>query len=243
MQPGDTISLTVMRQTAAGVASAGKVLADFSVAAYADGVSYDPSADIDEIETVGAWTTYKLTVTLETGGPYWSHIVVQPDSGTDVIAPNVFTGEVEQQDLDSTYSVVSRPTASLSTATLMASELQLEMIAYRANSLYIQIVNQAGAAVNLSGYDNWRFSVWDKTHSGTILFTDPLDLAGDASGNITAIIPEDAAFYSEIADAFTASEDFVTLYYDIIADEAADNDLTRTLARGRLILWRYEGAA
>lgn len=231
-----------MRQTAAGVASAGKVLADFTIRAYADGVYYDCSPAITEVETTGAWTVYDLEVETQAGGPYWSHIVIQAASGTDLVTPTYFSGELEQQDLDSVYSVISRPTAVLSDATMVGAETQLELIAYRETPVSFTVVDQAGNAIDLSGYNNWRFSVWDKTHSGSILYSDALDFDGDASGVITGTIPEDAAFFSEIADAFTASEDFVTLYYDIIADAEADADKTRTLLHGRLILWRFEGA-
>jgi hypothetical protein len=242
MRPGDTLNLVVMRQTAAGAASAGKVLADFTIQAYADGVAYDCDAAITDVATTGSWRVYKLEVTLQTGGPYWSHIVVQVASGTDIVTPTYFCGEVEQQDLDSTYDVVGRPTAQLGEASRLSSEVQLEVIAYRESPLYFSIVDQSGAAIDLSGYDNWRFSVWDKTHSGSILYSDAISLTGSAGGVVEGVIPEDAAFFSEIADAFTNGEDFVTLYYDIIADAAADNDRTQTILRGRLILHRYEGA-
>ncbi len=243
MQPGDTISFVVMRQTAAGVAASGKVLADFTIRSYKNGVYYDATPTITEIETTGVWTTYILTCVLAASGPYWNHVVIQAASGTDVCSPNQFAGEVEAQDLDSVYAVVSRPTAALSTSSLLSSELQLELVAYREAPLSFNIVDQSGAAIALNGYNNWRFSVWDKTHSGSILYTNAIGLAGSAGGVVTGLIPEDAAFFSQIATGLAASEDFVTLYYDIIADAAATTTKTRTILRGRLILWRYEGAA
>ncbi len=164
-------------------------------------------------------------------------------SGTDIISPNEFTEYVGQQDIDSIFAAVLRPVGSLSTASVFASEVQLEMIANRYNAIAVSVVDQAGTAVNLSGYNNWRFSVWDKTHSGSILYTNALDISGSAGGAVTFHVPENAAFYSAISAAFSANADYVTLYYDVIGDAAADATKTTTVLRGKLILWRYEGAA
>ncbi len=243
MRPGDTVQFVVYRQTAAGAASTGKVLADFNVVGYKDGVVTSMSPAIASIGTGINWQAYKLSLTLPASGPYQFACLIEQASGTDIVSPQFFSGEVEQQDIDSIYDVASRPTASLTSSTLLASQIQLEMIAYRECPLSISIVDQAGTAIDLSGYNNWKFSVWDKTHSGSILYTAAASLAGSAGGTVTALIPEDAAFFSQIANAFTASEDFVTLYYDIIADAAATSSKTRTICRGTLILWRYEGAA
>ncbi|MFA7301937.1 MAG: hypothetical protein WC069_06525, partial [Candidatus Shapirobacteria bacterium] len=171
-----------MRQTAAGAASAGKVLADFTIRAYNNGVYYDCTPTIAEIETTGAWTTYILEVVLDAGTPYWNHIIVQPASGTDLVYPAAFSGEIESQDLDSIYGVVSRPTASLSDASLLSSEVQIEIIANRYNTMSLAIVDQAGDPVDLSTHDNWLFNVWDKTHSGSILYSDALDITGSIGG-------------------------------------------------------------
>ena len=53
---------------------------------------------------------------------------------------------------------------------------------------------------------------------------------------VTIAVPENAGFYAALA----AGIDSVELYWDFVADEAADNDKTRCLARGRLLLMRTE---
>ncbi len=243
MRPGDTVTFVVGRQTSAGAASTGKTLSDFTIQAKKDGVNVTLSPTVTERDTVGTWREYAIAFVLPVNGPYNFHMRIVPASGTDVLNPGVFMGEAEQQDIDSIYATTIRPVGSLSTSSVFASEVQLEMIAYRYNSIAVHIVTQGGADVDLSGYNNWRFSVWDKTHSGSVLYTSALDIAGDASGSLTFHIPENAAFYSQIAAAVTASSDFATLYYDVIGDAASDATKTQTVLRGKLILWRYEGAA
>ncbi len=243
MRPGDVVKFVIGRQTVGGAASTGKVLADFNIVAKKDGVTTSVSPSISEVDTAGTWREYLLTFTLPTVGPYNFHMRISPDSGSDLISPNIFMGEAEQQDIDSIYATCIRPVGSLSTASIFASDVQLEMIAYRYNSIAAHIVTQGGADVDLSGYNNWRFNVWDKTHSASILYSNALDIAGNSSGALTFHIPENAGFYSQIAAAFTASSDFTTLYYDVIGDYAADSTKTQTILRGKLILWRYEGAA
>ncbi len=196
-----------------------------------------------EVDTVVNWRSYKLGVTLPTGGPYQFALAVEAASGSDIVNPMVFNGEVEQQDIDSIYGTVVRPIVSSSTSTVFSSAFDLNLIAYRNTPVAASITDQTGAAIDLSGYNNWRFSVWDKTHSGSILFTSALDITGSNVGAISFTVPETAAFYSQIAAALTAGNDNTILYYDVIADYAADATKTRTLMRGQLILWRYEGAA
>ncbi len=243
MRPGDTVKFVVGRSTAAGAASTGKTITDFTIGAYKNGSTASVSPAITERSTTGAYREYELDVTLPTGGPYWFHMRVVPASGTDIIAPDTFTEWIGTQDIDSTYASVIRPVGSLSTSSTFASDVQLEMIAYRYNPIAVHIVTQDGTDVDLSGYNNWRFSVWDKTHSGSILYTNALDIAGNSAGALTFHVPENAAFYSAIAAAFTANSDFATLYYDVIGDAAADATKTTTVLRGKLILWRFEGAA
>ncbi len=243
MRPGDTVYFTIFRQTAAGASATGKTLTDFTIQGYKDGATASVSASIASIGTTGAWCAYKLGVVLPTSGPYQFAVNIQAASGTDIVTPQNFSGEIEQQDTDSLTSYVIRPVGSLSSTSVMASNVELNVIAYRHTPIAVSITNQAGTAVDLSSYNNWRFNVWDKTHSGSILYTNALDIAGDASGSLTFNIPENAAFYSQIASAFSAGNDNVTLYYDVIGDLGADATKTRSILRGQLVLWRFEGAA
>lgn len=243
MQPGDTVYFVVYRQTAGGAASTGKVLADFNIVGYKDGVITSASPSIASIGSGIKWQAYKLGVTLPATGPYQFACLVEPASGTDIIQGGYITANVEQQDLDSVTALVIRPTGSLSSTSVMASNVTLNVISYRQTPIAVSVTNQAGTAVDLSSYSNWKFSVWDKTHSGSILYTDALDISGSIAGALTFTIPETAAFYSQIAAAYSSNNDSVTLYYDVIGDLGGDAAKTRTILRGQLILLRSEGAA
>ncbi len=243
MRPGDTVYFVVYRQTSGGAASTGKVLADFNIVGYKNGVVTSISPSIASIGSGIKWQAYKLGVTLPASGPYEFACLVEPASGTDVITGGFITAEVEQQDIDSVTALVIRPTASLSSTSVMASNVTLNVIAYRQTPIAVSVTNQAGTAIDLSSYSNWKFSVWDKTHSGSILYTNALDISGSVSGAVTFNIPENADFYSQIAAAYSSSNDSVTLYYDVIGDLAGDATKTRTILRGQLVLLRSEGAA
>ncbi len=165
MRPGDTpVYFTIFRQTSAGAASTGKTLSDFTIKGYKDGVSASLSPSIASIETAGTWQAYKFGVTLPSSGPYQFSVIVQAASGDDLVSPQIISGEVEAQDLDSLYATVSRPVGSLSSASLLASETQLEMVAYRENPIALSLVDQAGDPIDLSGYFSTLWRAFHKSH-------------------------------------------------------------------------------
>ncbi len=104
MQPGNTIYLTIGRQTAAGLPSSGKALGDFTIAAYVDGVAASVSPSIAEIGVNGAFQEYKAGFTVpSTAGRL--KLKFQAASGYDIISPDIFEGEIESYDLDALASL------------------------------------------------------------------------------------------------------------------------------------------
>lgn len=99
MIPGDPIEVTAWRQTAAGAASTGKVLADFITDAYLDGDAVAMVWVVTEGVTDGAWRQYKFASTLPSTAGYLQ-VFFQPASGTDFISPSSFGGEIESYDMD-----------------------------------------------------------------------------------------------------------------------------------------------
>lgn len=104
MQPGDTVNLTIGRQTASGASAPGKVTADFTVATYLNGAASSIGAAFTEIETSGNWTMYKCAGTLPSTAGLVT-IKIQPTSAYDVISPDTFEFEVEGYDQDATASL------------------------------------------------------------------------------------------------------------------------------------------
>lgn len=100
MTPGEPIAVVIGRQTAAGVASTGKVLVDFSITSYLDGVAVTMTWVVTEGVTVGAWRYYKFTSTIPSTAGYLQ-VSIQPATGTDFVSPSGFGGEIESYDMDS----------------------------------------------------------------------------------------------------------------------------------------------
>lgn len=244
MRPGDTIQLMAWRQTAAGAASTGKLIADFGFELYLDGVVTAVTKTVTEGATTadGVWRAYKFAVTLpSTAGRV--AVRLSPASGTDVVYPDVYEGEVEANDLDSIYAVSAVPVVSASVTTGPATDTPIALDAYRLNECSATRLDQAGAAMNLTGYTNARFAVWTRDHSGT-RYTQTTNITlGGAAGTIVWTVPETASFYSEIDTAIAASQDFVTLYYDLVADRAGLATDTVPLLKGTITLRRFEAAA
>lgn len=244
MRPGDVIYLEQFRQTAAGAASTGKVLADFGFDSYLDGVATAFTKSVTEGATTadGLWRAYKWAVTLpSTAGRV--AIRITPASGTDVVYPDLWEGEVENQDLDTVYAVAAVPVASNTGTVGPAEETALVVDAYRYVECAFTRYTQAGVAMDLTGYTNARFSVWTRTHSGSIYTLSSGIVLGGAAGTITWAIPENAAFYAAIDTALAANEDSAQLYWDLVADKGGVAGQTVPLLKGPLTLRRYESPA
>lgn len=99
MIPGDTVSFTIGRQTAAGFPASGLATADFDVDAFLDGASTSISPTFTSVQTNGGWWEYKMQTTMPaTAGRL--KITVQPTSGYDIISPSLIEGEIESYDTD-----------------------------------------------------------------------------------------------------------------------------------------------
>lgn len=235
MRPGDTAYL-IVRVLNAGVAVTGLVTANFTVTGYLSATTPVISFTATEISA----GYYRLAVTLP-GSAGWCTLLVA--SGSYTVQQGRYFGEIELQDADSTYDISVRPVVSVTGASALASEVTLELIANRYANVAYSIVDQAGAVVDLSGYNNFRFTVWDKTHTGgASLYVLSTGITGSAGGALAFAIPEGAAFFSQITAAITAGDDSVTLYYDVVADKAATAAQSVSLVRGKLLLLRFEGA-
>jgi hypothetical protein len=111
MITGDSITVFVGRQTAAGAASTGKVLADFAVAI--NGVSVTPTS-FAELATVGLWRWYSFLVVAPSAVGTFS-LAVDVASGTDSIW--IPQGEIELNDADTIAALVGSAVGAPSVGT------------------------------------------------------------------------------------------------------------------------------
>jgi hypothetical protein len=243
VKAGEAFTFIVKRKTAAGEPALGLSLGAF-IARFLKNSTVTTIADLAcaYVDTVGAYARYAFTGTTPTGGPYAFSGDIVAASSTDVIADGVIRGEIESYDIDAIAALAATPVASSASPVSIGGTKNIEMVAYRQNPFAESVVDQNGDAIDLSGYTTWRFGVWDRAHTGTIFYSLTGSGWGDASGNVTFTIPEDAAFYSQIAAALALSQDSKLLYYDVIADAAGSATATRPILRGTLNLLRYEGA-
>jgi hypothetical protein len=194
-----------------------------------------------------AWTeigggAYKAQITLPATAGY---LVITIANGTNLVSPNRWEGANTLRDVDDAYNASSKAVAYITAVTgTPYTDTLLALDANRAQTITVQVNNQAGAGIDLSGYTNWAFTVWDKTHSSTSTRTIITNgISGTSGGVLTVAVPETSGFFSLIDAAITAGNDTVTLYYDVKADAGGVSTNTQNIIRGTITLRRYEGAA
>jgi hypothetical protein len=213
-----------------GSAVTGLVLGDFTITAKA--LAYGASS----------WSNYTSGAALtEIGaGLYDLAFVGPPSSGwwrvmiehsMHSVWSGSWEGEVEVQDLDSLYASVARPVAVLSSNVQMGTQATLELVAYRYRSIDVAIVDQGGAAIDISGYTGLALSVrsldqtttkWDATNGS------PTGAVITASGSTLHVeIPENATFFS----ALPAATDFLRLYWEVTGNVGGDEAKTIPIIR------------
>jgi hypothetical protein len=131
----ESVTITTYRQTAAGAASTGKVLADFVYEFRLDGAVSAITPTVTEGANVGAWREYHFAFTTPATPGRLTFGPIQPASGTDVISPDLFVDDIQVYDMDalaglfiSSSSVTVSPTASSGTATIFHGDtIQVDM--------------------------------------------------------------------------------------------------------------------
>lgn len=235
MRAGD-VFYPVVRVTSAGAAVLSLVAADFTLSSYVNATTPTCAFTVTELGS----GYYRFAITSSGTAGWHQYRIVSVAAYT--VSPKQAAGWLGLQDYDTIFAAVVRPVATLGSTAVIASALGLDVIANRYTPITVAVTDQTGAAVDLSGYNNWRFSVWDKTHAATI-YTLSSGITGSALGIVSWAIPETAAFYTQMAAAITAGNDSLTLYYDMVADQAATPAQSRTVFRGALTLYRYESPA
>ena len=137
----------------------------------------------------------------------------------------------------------TRSRVSASSAARIGAEYNLTVNARRRAAVTMTVQTAAGVAVDLSGYSNYRFTVWDSTHSGgSAFYTLSSGITGSALGVLAFTVPETAAFFSQMDTAITAGQNTVDVFYDVIADAGGVAANTETIVRGIITMTRWEGA-
>lgn len=218
-------------------AQTGKVIGDFAVGSYLNGVSTSVSHTLTEIGS----GYYYLTMTLPANGQH--DFFIRPTDTTLAIDMGQVSNEIESYDLTSVYSVAARPVVQ-QVAGAPGAQLPLAIFKGKYREITLSIVDQAGAAVDLSGYDTWRLvvhSLTQDTEGGTLPVTISSGISGTALGAVSIAIAETAFNSVSMTNELAAGLTSRSLRYTLYANKAADASKTEVLSYGPLALIRSEG--
>ena len=219
-------------QTDAGAAATGKVLTDLTYKMTLDGADAGITPTLTDVATVGNFRLYTLDFTSPaTAGELVIHL--ETDDGH--LSYDTIMDEVVLYDSDAILSLITSPVIATLTSGGPSGDTTLRLVKSTYVPIAFTVRDATGAVVDLSGYDTPDFAV--KSQDGTTtVYSQTTGITMTSGGLVTIAVPENAGFYA----ALTAGVDGIELYWDFVADEAADNDKTRCLARGRLVLLRTE---
>ncbi len=226
-QPAESVTKVFHVMNAAGVPVTGLVLASFTITAYLNGVTYAHSSTITE-KSLGwyAWT-YNTAVT--SGQEL---INIQPVNASyrcciTATRSLSFSGEVEDQDLDSLYVRQARPSVTVRGTGTLGEQIPITLSQNRYRLMEITIVDQDDVPILLNtDYNNWTIAVrsadqttteWEGTVADVLTVSD--------SGLLTIEWPEDASFFAALATgAITPAQ----LYWEVTGD--LDHDTAKTVS-------------
>jgi hypothetical protein len=219
-------------QTDAGAPATGKALADLNYAFSLSGVVTSITPVLAEGATTGAWRRYTLTFTAPaTVG----QLILKMSPTAGVLAYDTIVDDVVLYSLDAIAALLSSPVIATLTSGGPSGDTQLRVVKNTYVPVSFTVRDAIGTAVDLSAYSNGRFAIKSKDQT-TTTYSQTTGITMTAGGLVSIAIPEGSTFYA----ALTTGVDSVNLYWDFVADEAADTAKTRCLARGQLVLMRTE---
>jgi hypothetical protein len=250
-QPGNTVCKILRRLTAAGVASTGKVLADFTGVGYTypsggPAASYTLSLAVAELANGYYAVTYLLP---SAAGHFGVHITAA--SGTDSVEAVLFSGELEANDLDQMAALLARPVVGLTSSGTIGQQVALTLVNKRYRELTFSFVDANGTAVDMTTYTGITFGVRSKTDqtltppkidavNGTATAGSTYVITA-AVGSITVKIPEDATFFTLTEGA--SPVDSLELEYELTGDQGGSATKTVSLVPTSplTLTWREVG--
>ncbi len=199
MKPNDPVPRLIKIEDAAGNGVPALDVSDLDIiamyAAYGEtahipwthGSTLVPNADLPD-----GWYDLLYTAPPAAGNALYRATPVS--AAYRITTPNEWSGEIENQDVDSLFGTVAQPVATLSSTVQLGAQLPLELVPYRYRTLVIP-VQSAGVPVPLDGYTNWRLGIRSKDQTTTRLDADNgkhpgLSISGDIDGNLSITLPE-----------------------------------------------------
>lgn len=237
-RPNESVIKIVHVMDVDGVAITGLTLSDFTITAYADGVTWTHGSTITEL----ANGFYKWTYTTAPTRAQ-NFIQIRPSNTSYYASFSAFrgiawVGEVEVQDLDSLYARQARPVVRLASNGALGTQQPVTMYKDRWRLLEFEIFDEDNEPVALdSDYDNWQVAVRSKDQSTTVWDGTGATITPSDDGLLQIEVPENASFF----DALDEGEDQTVLYWEVTADVGGVS--TKTIAvipSSQLMLKRSE---
>ncbi len=238
-QPSDTITrvFEVINVNGTSSGTTGLTGASFTSSAYRNGASIVMTPTVAELGAGLVGTRYSVAYTLPSTPGLIDFFIAPTSTSLYLVWPDL-NGEVEADDFTSVKAAVVRTVATLGASGAPTNSLTLSVIKNCYHNIHFTIKDSTGAAVDLSGFNNWTFGVKNKAQTTVTGVPYALTaVTADANGLVTITVPETATVYDYLA----AGEDATTdLYWSLQGDEAATASKSRVMARGAFIIQRKE---
>lgn len=234
MVPGQTITATIFRRTAAGAPSAGFGTSDFSVQAFLNGAPVSVTPTITDQGAAGPDAeAYSLQVTLP--GTKGIFALRAPAAvGTDLVWPE-FEWEITNNDEDSIYAILAVPIVSVASQGGPLGDLSLRVVKDDYAVITFSVTDQSGNPINLSGWSGGQFGVCSQDQT-TTTYLQTTGITMTSGGLVTIAIPKTATFYAALARGVST----LPLFWQFVANNGGDSSKPQTLGRGTLTLVREE---
>lgn len=226
---GTTETLTLYRTDAAGAAVSGKVEADFAFVAHHDGVAHALTTS-GFAEIADGYYSVAVTYPATLGRLRIDASCLNPT--TDTVDPEVLEGQVTANDIDSVAVLAARPpSVTLAQNVSPQSAFGITVFKGDARTLRIPCYDDDGNTIDLSLWENFRFSIQNtdqSTVTGDLPYHQTTGVDGGADGFAEVVLPEDCTAYG----VHTTRAD-TKLWWSLDANTVAGGvTKTRTLRAG-----------
>lgn len=228
-QPGSSVTKFIRRLTAAGVASTGKVLADFTIAAYHKAASvaaatFTHGSTITELSL--GWYAWTYTLPATAG---FTGVDLDVATGTDTIDLIQIQDELEAADLDQIAALVNRPIVAVSSQGTIGEVVALTLINKRYRRARFTFTDAAGATIDMTTGTTYTAYAWStRSHTNQASADYRVDAVTGTPvgfvitggvGYVDVTIPEDAAFF-DLTEG-TSAVDSLEIRHELTADLVA----------------------
>jgi hypothetical protein len=231
---GSVIPVTFERRNSSGAVVTGKVLADFSFPAWLNNGAVTLTVS-DFVEIGSGKYGVKLAMPSTLGRIRIDPLCANPS--TDTLDPEVLEGDITANDIDDVAVFAARP-PSVTLAQNVSPQSAYSITVYKGDgrTFQIPIYDDNGDLVNLTLWENFRFSIQNtaQTAVGSDLpYNQTTGISGAANGLLSVVLPETCSAYATHPAGHTDTKHWWSVDANRIADGISK---TRTLRAGPFVI-------